>query len=114
MYHQLAIALNGSIDGFSFRLSLPERLFVRLFLKTRLLTQAIPPGLGRSRRWDSVKPDETSAEEGLDELRAALARFQTETKRSPHPALGTLTSDEWYQFHLRHAELHMSFALPTR
>jgi hypothetical protein len=112
VFRHLAIAVNGSIDGFSFRLSFPEILFVRLFMKKRLLTRDIPPGLGRSRKWDSVKPDETSVEEGLAALQAAVVRFKTETKRSPHPALGKLNSEEWHQFHLRHAELHLSFAIP--
>lgn len=57
-------------------------------------------------------PGETSIDEGLGALRAAVARYKQETKRSPHPALGKLTPGEWIQFHLRHAELHMSFATP--
>jgi hypothetical protein len=27
-----------------------------------------------------------------------------------HPVLGKLTHDQWKQIHLRHAELHLSFA----
>jgi hypothetical protein len=113
VFRHLSIAINGSVDGFAFRLSFPEIMFVRIFMKKALLTQGIRPGYGRSRRWDSVMPAETSVEEGLAALRAAIFRFQTETTRSPHPALGKLTSEEWKQFHLRHAELHMSFALRT-
>jgi hypothetical protein len=112
VFQHLAIAINGSIDGFSFRLSVLEICVARLFIKKRLLTKAIRPGFGRSRRWDSVKPGETSVEDGLKALRAAVARFKTETKHSPHPALGMLTADEWHQFHLKHAELHLSFAVP--
>jgi hypothetical protein len=114
IFRHLAIAINGSVDGFAFRLPWIATFFARLFLKKRMLTRGIAPGYGRSPKWDSVKPAAASVEEGLTELRAALTRFRTETKRSPHPALGKLTSDEWQQFHLRHAELHMSFAIPQK
>ena len=110
IFRHLSIAINGSIDGFAFRIWYPVLLFARLFLKKRFLSQGIWPGMGRSRKWDSVKPKETSTAEGLAVLRAAVARLRQETKRSPHPALGMLSSDEWHQFHLRHAELHLSFA----
>jgi hypothetical protein len=30
-----------------------------------------------------------------------------------HPVLGKLTHEEWTQLHLRHAELHLSFAVPV-
>jgi len=112
VFRHLAIAFNGSIDGFAFRLTWPEILFVRVFIKKRLLAEGIRPGHGFSRRWDSVRPGETSVSEGIAILRMAVVRFATETKRSPHPAIGALSPDEWYQFHLRHAELHMSFAVP--
>jgi hypothetical protein len=112
VFRHLAVAVVGSIDGFSFRLPRLSILVVRLFWKKRLLARGIPPGLGLSRRWESVRPEETPVAEGLALLRAALARFRAETKRSPHPAMGTLTPDEWHRFHLRHAELHLSFAVP--
>jgi len=48
----LSIAINGSIDGFAFRLTWPEVLFVRLLMKKRLLAEGIRPGHGSSRRWD--------------------------------------------------------------
>ncbi|MFK7777061.1 MAG: DUF1569 domain-containing protein, partial [Gimesia sp.] len=54
-------------------------------------------------------PDETSTEEGIAALRAAIARQERETKRVDHPGFGTLTNEEWNDFNLRHAELHMSF-----
>lgn len=85
VFQHLAIAINGSIDGFSFRLSFLDILFNRLFLMKRVLTQGIPPGLERSRKWASVQPHETSVKEGLDALRAAVARLAKATKLSPHP-----------------------------
>jgi hypothetical protein len=112
VFRHLAIAINGSIDGFSFRVTLLEILFAKSFLKRRMLTWGFPAGYGFWGRGASVMPGETSVAEGLAELRAALARFRTDSKRSPHPLFGKLTSEEWYSFHLRHAELHMSFAIP--
>jgi hypothetical protein len=40
---------------------------------------------------------------------------QVTGRRSLHyPVFGKLTPEEWHQFHLRHAELHMSFVLPKQ
>jgi len=44
-------------------------------------------------------------------LRAAINRQQTETSRVPHLALGEISVEDWLRAHLRHAELHMSFAV---
>ncbi|MBX9787841.1 MAG: DUF1569 domain-containing protein [Pirellulales bacterium] len=35
-----------------------------------------------------------------------------ETRRVPHPVIGRLSVDQWNRFHLRHAELHLSFFVP--
>ncbi len=54
-------------------------------------------------------PGDTSDEDGVQMLEKAIHRMQTESSRVDHPLLGKLTGDEWTQFHLRHAEMHMSF-----
>ncbi len=112
VFRHLALAVNGSMDGFTFRVTRIETLFVRIFMKWWILRCGIPAGYGFLGRGKSVMPGATPAAEGLAELRAALARFAKEAKHSPHPFFGKLTPEEWYQFHLRHAELHMSFAVP--
>jgi hypothetical protein len=56
-------------------------------------------------------PPETSVADGLSQLCAAAARFQQAPELKPHTVFGPMTRDEWEQFHCRHAELHMSFAV---
>ncbi len=53
-----------------------------------------------------------------DEARAlglALARFQAaDVPFAPHPRLGSMTKDDWTQFHCLHAAHHLGFAVPSR
>ena len=48
----------------------------------------------------------------LNRLDSALARYEIEPQRAPHPFLGMLASQEYTSMHLRHCELHMSFVVP--
>jgi hypothetical protein len=59
-----------------------------------------------------LPPDEVGLTEALDHLRRSIARFQTDTRRSPHPVFGTLTNEQWTKLHQRHAELHLGFVQP--
>ena len=59
-------------------------------------------------------PEEVDTQTGLSELRVAIERVTTETLRAEHAILGELSQEEFDQFHLRHAEMHMSFALPVK
>jgi hypothetical protein len=52
------------------------------------------------------------SDEGLERLREAFARLATEAPTQTSPAFGSLTREEWIKFHLRHAELHLSFFHP--
>ena len=54
-------------------------------------------------------PGETSVEEGLSSLQGAIARQKQESMRASHPAFGDIGREEWNDFNLRHAEMHMSF-----
>jgi hypothetical protein len=51
-------------------------------------------------------------DEGLGRLRAALGRLAREAPTQTSPAFGSMTQEEWMNFHLRHAELHLSFFHP--
>lgn len=55
-------------------------------------------------------PDVGSAEEAMEQLRKAVARTKTERMEAAHPAFGNMTHDEWVKLHLRHSEMHLSFA----
>ena len=104
----LAMTLNGSIDGFDFLLPAPVRWLMTLLMKKKYL-QEIPAGFKTAAKYT---PEPTSPEAGLEALRAAAARLEKEPKRALHPAFGKLTLEEWNQFHLRHAEMHLSFIVP--
>lgn len=111
----IAILMNASIDGFRFNVPLPMQWFVRLFMKRRMLERGLPSGIklkGDVRRM--LYPHECTDQEGLDELRTAIHRLKTETQREPSPIFGPLDREQWRQFHCRHAELHLSFAIPAK
>ena len=111
----LGIAIEGSIDGIPFKAPLPLRLVAKLFLKKKLLRGPLDPGFKIP---DNAKPvlypkEEKGLEEGLEHLRRAVARCQSETNRASHPLFDTVTCEEWDKWNLRHAEMHLSFVLPA-
>jgi hypothetical protein len=114
IFQHLANTMNCSIDGFKSMLPAPLRWLLRIFMKKRILTSGMTPGfkLGK-RQAEQLVPPPTNVEDGLLSLRTALHRLKTEAKRSPSAFLGHLTDDEWTQIHCRHAELHLSFLVPT-
>jgi Protein of unknown function (DUF1569) len=113
VFQHLATAYNGSIDGLPGTFPWYLRLVVRL-LKKRLLAGPMPAGFQPPRDLaDVVMPAPTPTEEGLANLRAAVARLGRESSRSPHPLFGKLTNKEWDRVHLGHASLHMSFLAPA-
>jgi hypothetical protein len=116
IFEHLARAMNNSIDGTDVILPWYFRPIVRLLnkpLKKRFLGGPLSPGFqlpaSAARK---LVPGPTSTDEGLAALRAAIARLERETKRAPNPVLGFLTVEEWNQFHLNHAGLHMSYLVP--
>ncbi len=113
VFDHLTRTMNASIDGFPFRGSWPMRMMLRLLMKKRFLTKGLPAGFEIPKQAEPLAPTATSTEEGFSALRSVIDRLRQEPKRAEHPFLGELTHDEWTEFHLRHAELHMSFAAPV-
>ena len=107
----LALTINYSIDGFPFQFPWPLRKLLKHVMKRRFLTKPLSSGFKAPNYASSVIPDPVSAGDGLAELSTAVERLKNESQRAPHPGLERLTVDEWNQFHLRHSELHMSFAV---
>lgn len=105
----LAITFNKSIDGFPALAPWPLRIMIRLTMKQKFLTQPFPAGFQISKKMESVLPKENDATKSLNELRTAIERLKHESPQALNPGLGRLNVDEWNAFHLRHAELHMSF-----
>jgi hypothetical protein len=108
----LVTAINGSIDGTSAQ----APWFIRLvgpFLKGRVLKNKMSPGFKLPKDVEiGFFPRVSSPQEALERLRTAVGRLQNERMTARHPILGKLTHDEWTRLHLRHAELHLSFAVP--
>ena len=112
IFRHLAIAYNGSIDGFTMTFPWYFRLMASVF-KKKLLVMPMPAGFNLPAGGaKEMAPSPTSTEEGLAELHAAVARLEDESRRARHPMLGELTKDQWNQVHLNHANLHMSFLVP--
>ena len=107
----LAITIDYSIDGFPFQFPWMLRKLLKTVMKRRFLTKPLSSGFKAPDYASSVIPDPVSPDEGLAELQTAVQRLKNESKRAPHPGLEALSVDQWNQFHLRHSELHMSFAV---
>ncbi len=106
IYKHMADAIESSIDGSGFVLPWPVRIVFSLLMKRRFLYGTLPPGFKAPKRF---QPDELDTGIALNDLRKAVARMKTESKRVMHPAFGHITREEWDQFNLRHCEMHMSF-----
>lgn len=110
----LASSLNNSIDGFPFKASWFVRWCVAPFVKNSILTKPMKPGFRLPKRFSSYLPsDDCSMDEALPKVLAAIKRLETETPVADHPFFGKMASEEWMCLHLRHAELHLSFVVPT-
>jgi hypothetical protein len=113
-FKHLATVMNKSIDGFDNRLPALVRVVFRTLFKQRFLSKPMGAGFKLPEKAHAeLVPPSTSLEEGLQSIRQAIKRLQTETKRAPNAVLGPLTADEWNQLHCRHSELHLSFLLPV-
>ena len=111
MLAHLAGGIHMSIDGSDYR----PPWFIRLlgpFLKRPVLKKMsagfqLPKPIA-----DKIIPTTpVSREDGFRLLQEAVKRFRSDTSRKRHNVFGNLTGAEWHQLQLRHAELHMSFAI---
>lgn len=112
LFTHLALAINGSIDGIEARAPWYVRLVGRS-LKGRVLGSGMRAGFRLPKSAESeFFPAAESPQQALEVLRAAIHRTRQELMTARHPVFGPLTQEEWTQLHLRHAELHLSFAVP--
>jgi Protein of unknown function (DUF1569) len=114
IFKHLSTTMEKSIDGYSSQLPAPLRVVFRTFFKNSFLNKPMSAGfkLPKGAQFELV-PGTTGVEEGLQSIRRAIKRLQTESHRAPSPVLGPLTRDEWNLMHCRHSELHMSFLIPV-
>jgi hypothetical protein len=105
-----------SIDGFPFKYPWHLRLMgrlVRLVSWRFLVSLASRPGFKNPSTVKAVEPDAViPGGEGVQFLLRQLARVENgERMAQPSPVEGPITHEQWYYFHLRHAELHLSFQI---
>jgi hypothetical protein len=114
MLGHLAAVLHMSIDGADHRPHWFVGLIGPLILKRRILGR-FPSGIKLPGPMEAkiVPQIPLTPEEGLHLLQEAIKRFRSDTSRKPHNVFGKMSGAEWHQLHLRHAELHMSFAVLT-
>jgi hypothetical protein len=110
----LALMMEMAVDGNPFDAHWLICLVARLMFRHRLIHSHMSPGfqLPAAMAEYLVPRTDVSTEEGLASLRAAISRMQAEPLQPSHPLLGAMSADEWREFHLRHAELHLSFIVP--
>ena len=109
----LSQTIHNFIDGFQSKAPRWIRLIMPLFKGRILKARKMSPGINLPKATvASAFPDAGSIQEALDDLRRAVARTKSERMEAVHPAFGKMTHDEWNTLHLRHSEMHLSFALP--
>jgi hypothetical protein len=109
----LALTFNNSIDGFAVKAPLIIRLIGPLIKGKVLRAPKMKPGIKLPKDAEvHAYPQAESAQAALESLRKAIARTKTERMEARHPAFGKLSHEEWTTLHLRHSELHLSFAVP--
>jgi hypothetical protein len=109
----IARAIDCSLDGFGFSAPLWIRMLVRPF-RNGVLVRPMRAGFRLPRRGAVLLPQTAiTLDDALARLETSAARLKTENAEQPHPVLGSLTPEEYRLLHLRHAELHLSFILPS-
>lgn len=100
-------------DGFPLKLPWVVRFFLK-FRKKAFLYAPMRAGLRiPSVPGGTLATEDVPLDRALPAFRVACERLRRTPPTRPHPFLGPLTHDEWIALHLRHAELHLSFATDT-
>ena len=112
IFQHLANAMNLAIDGSDYRASWFLRLIGPLILRS-ILKKGMSAGfkLSAPAAHLLIPEDDPGTEAGLESLREAITRMKTDDHREPHLAFGKMSREKWEKLHLRHAELHLSFAV---
>jgi len=109
----LAIPINGAIDGFDIKGPWIIRTLLGPRIKSSILNKGMSPGAKLPKKFHAeLFPRRVSAEQGLEMYRKAVARLKTERMTADHPFMGPMCHEDWDRLSRRHAELHLSFAVP--
>jgi hypothetical protein len=83
------------------------------WIRPRILKRGLPRGFQIPRGGERLIPPPVAYEDGLATLESGIATLKGSDRRTAHPVFGRMNLAEWDQFHLRHAELHLSFIVPA-
>jgi hypothetical protein len=113
MLNHLAVWAEFAYTGVPTRIPLLVRLLARLF-KRHFLYGSMPAGRRLPRvTGGTFGIEEVPLDKALRRLQIALLRLKNDPPLQPHPIFGRMTHTEWMALHMRHAELHLSFAVPA-
>jgi len=112
----LAKGVDCFYDGFGFELNWFMRRILGPLVKRRVIRKGMPQGVRLPVKAGALlpPPENDDLPAALEHLHNAISRLEQEPPRHPHPFFGRLTHEEARQFMLRHAELHLSFAIPAQ
>ncbi len=110
----LGNAMDACIDGVDFTVPLSSQILGRLVFRYVILWWQFPAGarLPKPAERALVPASDTDFDEAMQVLRHGIKRLATEKRRQAHPVIGGMSVANWNRFHLRHAELHLSFFVP--
>ncbi len=115
LFTHLAAGFNSVLDGSSFKAPWFFKLMAP-FMKKKFLYGGIPSGFNMPKEAEAqfLPSNDADTQAAKDELLAAISRVDSaaDCDLAPHPMFGKLSKGEAIQFHLRHAEMHLSFAIP--
>jgi hypothetical protein len=111
----LATWANFAFDGYPREVHAPffVRCIVRMF-RGQILRKGMMAGVRIGKvPGGTLGIEEFEAQEGLERFVAAMNRLKASSPTAKNPVFGKMTHEQWIALNLRHAELHMSFLVPT-
>jgi uncharacterized protein DUF1569 len=110
----VAAVIDSSVEGFSFKLPIPVRLFGRV-MRGWFLAKGFPAGIKMPGNVPaSFKPSaEFSLREAIEQLVSSIDKARDRRMNAVSPVLGQLSHEQWVQLHCRHAELHFGHIHPA-
>jgi hypothetical protein len=113
MCDHLALALDGSIDGFAYMPPWYFRIVARQILPVILWRKRFPTGAKLPERFEPTA--DISDEIGAQRFAERLGRFENHHgAMALHPFFGKLSNQRWRKLHLIHCAHHLSFLLPEQ
>ena len=107
----LAQTIDNSIDGFQMKAPLIIRMIGPFIERSAL--RKVSPGIKLPKKLEPIAfPEAPSVQSAPEDLVKAVAQTKTERMESKHPAFGRMSHEDCTALHLRHSEMHLSFAVP--